>query len=51
MLEPKYLDLDGTFLFFAACCFGMSVFVLLALPETKGVSLDDMSKVRAIPSP
>ena len=33
----------GVFLFFAACCAVMVVFVYLMVPETKGLSIDQMA--------
>jgi hypothetical protein len=42
MILPASLDLWGTFLFFCVCCVVMAGFVLLGLPETKGVNLEDM---------
>ena len=35
----------GTFLFFAGCVAVMTTCVALLLPETKGVSLEDVSRI------
>ena len=45
MILKENLDLWGTFTFFSAFCGFMSVVILLFLPETKGVNLEDMEAV------
>jgi len=45
MMLQQNLNLWGTFAFFASFCGFMTLFVLLCLPETKGVNLEDMESV------
>lgn len=40
----------GTYIFFASFCFAMAVFVWFFVPETKGLSLEDMNELFGAPS-
>lgn len=48
MIQPSAFDLWGTFLFFASFCLFMAAFVMFALPETKGVPLENMVRLRCV---
>lgn len=41
----EILGLHGLFFGFAVCCFCGAVFIILAIPETKGKSIEDIMKI------
>jgi sugar porter (SP) family MFS transporter len=45
MLKKSGFDLWGTFVFYGSFCLIMNIWVLIFLPETKGVSLEKMESV------
>ncbi len=49
MLENMGPGGFGTYIFFASFCFAMSVFVYFFVPETKGLSLEDMNQLFGAP--
>ncbi len=45
LIRPKAFDIYGTYVFFGACCLGLTLFSFLSVAETQGIELEHMDKV------